>query len=189
MATYKRASGDIMKLIVNVIKLWHKPLEDAGVKLSVLTAWPPLDENDQPKGRPIIHQGIPVLAYVKICSLKSRVQGVGDAEMIIDGPGWNDMNAAKKKSLIDHELEHLKIVFDSENTAKTDGEGRPKMKMRLHDWELGGFNDVAKRNGTESHEADAIRGIFESDPQMFFAFVGDHVPRNDKKKKGNKDNE
>lgn len=183
MATYKRATTEIKKLVANVMKIWHKPLEDAGVKLSILTAWAPVDENDQPKGRPIVHRGLAVLAYVKICSLKQRVQGVGDAELIIDGQYWKDLKATKKKALIDHELEHLKIVFGEQDQAKTDSEGRPKMKMKLHDYELGGFNDVAQRNQYESLECEQIRGVFESDPQLFFAFVGDHVPK--KKKEPN----
>lgn len=186
MATYKRASKEITKLVANVMKMWHAPLEDAGVKLSILTVWSPVDDKGVAKGRPIIHGGRAVLAYVKVCSLKQRVQGVGDAELIIDGEAWNGMKAAKKKSLVDHELEHLKIIFDSEDNAKTDSEGRPKMKLKLHDYELGGFNDVALRHGKQSHEAEQVREVFEQHPQMFFGFVDDLREDEERKSKGTK---
>lgn len=44
---------------------------------------------------------------------------------------------------------------------KTDDVGRPKLKMRLHDWQMGGFREIAQRYGSDALEVVEARKFEE----------------------------
>ena len=90
----------------------------------------------------------------------------------------------------DHELMHLDPVVEGTTTEtvpseedpnlfrkvertffKTDDAGRPRLKIRLHDWQLGGFAAVAERHGEHAPEVVEARKLAERFGQLLFDFA------------------
>jgi hypothetical protein len=116
--------------------------------------------------------GYPAIAVVRLIPSKDRAAGLPDARITIDADTWHDMPAAERRAVLDHELHHLDVVGawakgNGENpkrfVCKTDDNGRPKIKIRPHDWELGGFRVIAARHGEKAAEVrswQATAGTF-----------------------------
>lgn len=159
MPTYERADRDVIDLVHKVAKRFHKKLVDEKVTFGVLMAHPTEDRHGNPKGPAITHGGYPALAVVRVTKLKERVQGLADVELTIDADSWEDASDKRKVALIDHELEHLQIVPDKLAGIKRDDAGRPKLKCVLHDWQLGGFEAVARRHASEALEVVHLQAL------------------------------
>ena len=81
------------------------------------------------------------------------------------------MTEPQKDALVDHELTHLVLVIDPKTkTPKLDHSGRPKLAMRLHDWELGGFADTAQHYGKDALEVISMRRFSDKYGQLCFDF-------------------
>ncbi len=88
-----------------------------------------------------------------------RVAGKADADLKIDEENWNGLTDRQREALLHHELLHLEVKSDEEGHVQTDDCGRPKLKIRPHDWEAGGFNQVAEAYREDSPEAIALAGL------------------------------
>lgn len=167
---YEKADKSVTDLMHLVIAAHQPCLARAEVTVDVLMA---IDRDDAgaPTGQPAVKlSGYPCAATVKINSLKDRVLGMGDALVTIDEHQWEELTDEKRRALLDHELEHLEVarvgggvLWHDPNCkvvlgiAKTDDIGRPRLKMRLHDWQLGGFRTIARRWGEDALEVHAVR--------------------------------
>ena len=83
---------------------------------------------------------------MKVNSEKHRAQGLPDASIVIDQDAWGDLSDQSRIALIDHELEHLERYLRAKNEPLEDDLGRPKLKVKLHDWQLGGFRSISERH-------------------------------------------
>lgn len=90
------------------------------------------------------------------------MKGLGDAEILIDADWWEKANEAERKALLDHELQHFA------KTDKVDDLGRPKLKMRRHDVQVGWFKSVAERNGVSSQERLQAAQMMHEHQQVFW---------------------
>lgn len=168
MATFRKADKDICDLVSDVMRQYHKPLHDAGVRVDVLLAHAPRNEKtDEPKGPAIKLHSYPCLATVRVTSQKERVAGLADVMLVIDGDQWPDLPDAQRDALIDHELAHVVLVL-SEGMPQTDDCFRPKLKSRPHDAQLGVFWDVVERHKQNSLEAVAYRDVHRNFTQLCF---------------------
>lgn len=115
---------------------------------------------------------VAALATVKINPLKARVLGSGDALVMIDGDRWMDFEEPEQRAILDHELTHLELVYDDDGELpeaaieaaeanptkerprpiRLDDEGRPRLRIRLHDHQFGWFDDVVARHGRQAVE-------------------------------------
>lgn len=138
---------------------YHKPLKEAGVTIDLLLAHASRDQNDDPVGAAVKHGGYPAAAVIKIVSLKDRVAGLGDAQMIVDGDKWDEWTDAELDALLDHELTHLEIVVDKDGAIVQDDAGRPKLKIRLHDFQIGGFHSIAKKHKEDAFEVQSVATV------------------------------
>lgn len=147
----------------------HKPLLEAKVNIEFLMAYAPMDNNGNPKGFAIMKGGFRIMAYARILSLKDRVAGRADAEIVIDGDWWdeNSKETAKQTALLDHELHHLALKL-ADGQFCYDSHGRPKLRMRKHDIEVGWFKVIAERNGSASIERSQAKSIMEASGQYFW---------------------
>ena len=103
-----------------------------------------------------------LFAIVKINSLKDRVEGKADATILLDGYQWDhEMSEDQRKAVLDHEVMHLMLERDGEGQIVADDIGRPKLKMRLHDFHFGGFHAIAERHGPHSVEHAAVKSLGE----------------------------
>lgn len=160
--TYERLAAGGHKIYERLAAMrdrFHAPLTEAGVAIDVLLVHAARDQNDEPKGSALDHNGYPAAAVVKILSLEQRVAGRGDAEMVIDGDKWDEWSDAELDSLLDHELEHLELVIDKDGAVVRDDADRPKLKMRRHDWQHGGFYSIAKRHKEDAFEVQAVTAV------------------------------
>lgn len=106
--------------------------------------------------------GYPSAAIVKIIPYDQRVDKRADAEIKIDQSQWEAFNDTQRRALLDHEITHLEILKDDIGLVKTDDAGRPKLRMRLHDWQIGGFRSIAQRYGADAPEVVTAKA-FEKD--------------------------
>jgi hypothetical protein len=138
---FRDPDPDAKVVIDKVLRLWHSELADAGVTVACVFAYASGD------GDALTHHGYPAAAVIAINPLDKRVQGMADATIKVDGRQWQENDEEWKLALIDHELTHLSVMKDQKTQkVKTDDAGRPKLRLRVHDWENGGFDEIVSRH-------------------------------------------
>lgn len=168
MKTYSAASDDLAGHISRMQSQFHPEIE--GVTVGALFVF------DEESGEPVLkHQGYGAAAVVSITPAKQRALGITDALIIVDRSHWLTLSAAQRDALIDHELEHLDRVISEETKEEPaapqfDSLGRPKLKMRMHDHQLGWFDDVARRHGEASPEMRQAKALVAQTAQLCFDF-------------------
>lgn len=170
-ATYQRAGDDVLEQLREVMIAHHGTLADVGLLIDVVLAHSKLDDDGNPTGPALKHHGIPAAAVVKVNKLKDRVLGRGDAEIILDGDKWDEIDFEEKAAILDHELTHLVVVRDKAGDVAVDDLRRPKLKLRPHTWEFGWFDDVAHRHGAASLEVQQATMIAARSGQLYFSFA------------------
>lgn len=58
-----------------------------------------------------------------------------------------------------------------------DAQGRPALKMRMHDREFGWFDEIARRHREHSIEIRQSTRLVEDVGQLYFGFAAGKVPR------------
>lgn len=159
---------DIRSRIADVMALYHGELVDAEVTVGLLVAEP----NDDGESELKLH-GYPCAAIVKINGYAQRVQGLEDACITVDALTWRGLAEDERIALIDHELHHLEVAKDKKGNIKSDKNGRPRLKMRLHDWELGGFAAISGRHGKAALEVQAFHAVSRAYHQQLFRWSSD----------------
>ena len=162
MATYTPSTAEVDTIVAKAIHMYHGKLEEAGVRVQVLMARGDVDKEGNQK--PAIKVGgYPALASIKIYSLKDRVATGYAARMEIDADQWEIDLKEQRLAMVDHELEHLDLVYDSEDgSIKVDDAEMPKLKMVRHDMQVGWFHAVAQRHGSNSCEVRQAKAFVES---------------------------
>jgi hypothetical protein len=150
--TYDECGVDVNELVQQTIKKHHPDLEECEASVMCLFA----DSGEA--GVPAVKwHGYPAAAVIKKTSLKDRAQGMKDALITIDRRWWDDAYEDERAAVIDHELTHLEVVRDEQGAIESDDQGRPKFKLKLHDWQLGGFAVIAKRHGDAAPEVQMAK--------------------------------
>lgn len=152
MPRYEQAPALVRQVVERMTDRYHPQLRDAKVTLSLLMAFPTLNENGDSTGPALSHNGYPAQAVVKIIGLKERTDGRADAEIVIDGDNWPLLSSDQQDALIDHELEHLELKTDKDGLLVRDDLDRPKLKLRKHDVQAGWFDAIVRRHGRNSPE-------------------------------------
>jgi hypothetical protein len=167
---------EVHDLVAAQIEAHHPDLLKHKVTVGVDFAGVPLGESLKCKG-------VPCHAYVKITPLRQRIRGYPDAVITIDARHWADEAGEEQRAaLIDHELAHLLVCFDKDKFVKSDDIGRPKLRIRPHDIEVGWFLDVAERHGEASYEVAQARRIADDHGQLLFGWAAEGVvPMNRRK--------
>lgn len=178
--TYEKAPQEIVKLVRSVMQEHHAALAYCEVRVDVLMADGGEDKNGIKKPVLKLH-GYPCAATVKIVSLKQRALGQGDALITIDQATWDGLDATERKGVIDHELLHLEVAAEGGGVVqvdpdtgaivgapKYDDHERPRLKTKLHDWQLGGFRQIAQRYGEKALEVQCVRQCQDSTTGQYF---------------------
>jgi hypothetical protein len=151
---YEQAPKTTRTHVDRALSRYHPHLKAAEVTLNVLHAYGPRDEETGTLTAPAIEaRGQKALACIKVTNLKDRAAGLADAVLMIDGDDCGEWDDEKWDAIVDHELMHLDLQ-DS-----TDDLGRPKIKTRHHDYEVGGFWGVGERHKQASVEVQSIQSI------------------------------
>jgi len=162
--TYSDCPPEVSRTADSILLSIASELIDAGVTVAYYFA---ANEN----GPALNHNGWPAKAMVKITSLKDRVSGLSDARIWIDEQTWHDSDDIERQSLLAHELEHLELVRKKQDgSVKRDDCGRPVLKIRKHDFQIGGFHSIVRRYGSAAHEAMALVEVRQVWVQSEFTF-------------------
>jgi hypothetical protein len=157
MATrFEVAGPDVTEIIASVVSAYHPQLRDAGVTIEAVLAFAEVDEETGEEVAPAVTVGgYPCAAKIKVMGLADRTLGSADARITIDGKNWEVLGPNERAALIDHETTHLELVLkikDATEVVQRDDLGRPKLKIRKHDWQMGFFDEIVRRHGAASPE-------------------------------------
>lgn len=173
--SYEKCGSDVEEIVARVAEKWHPELIEHGVRIGCLYAFNASEDNDNDGDASDEHalklNGYPAAAIVRKTNLRERASGLPDAQIVIDQKTWEDLTDEQHDALIDHELTHLELSRGDDGRVKTDDRGRPKIKMRLHDFEIGGFREVASRHHEDALEVRALRNLAATDGQLLFGFA------------------
>lgn len=164
--TFEVCDESVEKLARQIMGKWHPDLVNAQVSVSFIFA-----KNTEAPA--IMANGYPAFAQVKINGLKERVEGLRDARILIDEDQWEEASDETKAAVLDHELQHLEPQRDQRGDWKRDDAGRPKLRLRKHDFQLGGFLIISKRHGLDAVEVQAVRAIQTKWEQMELPFANE----------------
>lgn len=178
--TYELANETIKHQVGTIIDLYHKDLVIAGVRICVMLAYGPVNADGVKTGPALQVNGYTALGTAQILNLRNRVLSGYDALITFDGDQWESWPEKAQHALIDHELHHLEVNWeeapdidagDMNGVPKRDDAGRPKLLMRRHDWQFGGFQAIAERWGKFSFERAHARQIVDNFGQYLFDFA------------------
>lgn len=170
MPTYQKAPESVRSTANDLIRKYetHEPLASAQVVIDLLMAFGNVDdETGEKTGDAITSQGYRCLASTRVVNLRDRAKGNGDAEIILDGDEWANMEPEEQAALLDHELHHLKVKVDKRGVVRDDL-GRPKLELRKHDHHFGWFDVIAARHGQASQEQKQAKVMFLDHGQYYW---------------------
>lgn len=147
--TYDDCTQDVLDLANEIMHRHYLDLLHAGVTIKYLFAV-------NPDGPAIKVRGVPAAASVKVNGLQHRKEGLTDCTIKIDQEWWTSHDALQCAALIDHEIYHIMVAIGDEGQIERDDIGRPKIKLRPHCFEIGGFYDIVERHGSNAVEAQAV---------------------------------
>jgi hypothetical protein len=184
MATYEKCGKDVHDIVETIKKAYHlKRLgfdKPGDVTVGCLFFRAKRNDAGDIVGPPLRLHGYNAAAIIKVNALKLRAQGLPDAEITIDGDEWETLSAEQRNALIDHELEHLEGKRNKAGAITRDDLDRPMLKLKLHDWQLGGFKVIAERHGIHALEVVNAQAFAVEFGQLLFAFA---LPGGDKSKR------
>ncbi len=157
MSTYRQADKEVEHLATGLLKYYYPALVLVEVSIEYLFAHAKIDEQTgEAQGPAIKHQGWPACATVKINSLKDRAAGCRDARIVVDGDEWPHWSKERRLAILHHELHHLELKLDDEGQVRSDDLGRPLLKLKPHDFQMGGFYQIVKLHWAQAVEGQAV---------------------------------
>lgn len=147
--TYDDCTQDVLDIARDIMNRHYRDLLQAGVTVRYLFA-------RNPDGPAIKVHGVPAAASVKVNGLQHRKEGLTDCTVKICAEWWEQHDKLQCEALIDHELAHILVAFDENGAIEADDVGRPKIRLKPHDFEIGGFFDIVQRHGSNAVEAQAV---------------------------------
>jgi Putative phage metallopeptidase len=180
--TYEDAPVELTTTIIDARQMWHPVLDRCEVTASALLE-ADYDKDSGELCSSLVVGGYPAAAMVKITPLRDRALGVADAVIVVDARWWADHpDELERRALIDHELTHLEVCSDPAGRVTIDGDGelvgkpvsddrgRPKLRIRKHDFVIGGFIEVARRHKQRAVEVQQVEMLQNSLGQWAWDF-------------------
>jgi len=170
--TFEKAGGELRKTIDDVLQKYHsrllRPIIEQDVTIEAIVVYGPRNSEGVQTGPAIQVGGRNAYACIRASRLEERVAGRGDAIMWIDGDDYKKWPDKSLVAIIDHELTHVALAIDPKTEKIVlDDCGRVKIKMREHDFQVGWFDEVARRHGQHSIEVMQASTLAASG-QMYF---------------------
>lgn len=155
----------------------HKPLIEAKVRIDYLFAYGERDDDGKLVSDAIVHHGVRALGQARILPVKDRVMGRGDAEIMLDGDYWTEKATEEmQRAILDHELHHVSLKV-KKGQYLYDEAGRPQLKMRKHEVQVGWFPLIAERHGKHSQERIQAEVILDTFGQYLFPQLAEPKPQ------------
>jgi hypothetical protein len=156
---HEQADDFTYRLAREVMEAHHPELRMMGkdgpeyVRLCIFFAY----DDDKPGESAVKCHGYPAAAVVSLIPAKARLDKRADAEIVIDRRNWEGLTETRQRALLDHEITHIEIQTDENGIVVSDYVGRPKLKLKLHDFDFGGFRSIARRYGEDAPEVQLAR--------------------------------
>jgi len=169
MSTYKICDESVSKMaseIMAEVECYTAHLA-AKVKIDFIFAYASRDADNFPVGSALRLHGAAATGICRILPIKQRQIGRGDAEISLDGDWWSEASREQQRALLDHEMYHI-IVRQKNGVILRDIAGRPLLRMRPHDVEMGLFAACALRHGENSRERHHARNVMKAFGQYFW---------------------
>jgi len=175
--TFERCDKSVEDLAKEILNKYetHKPLVAFDVQVDLVFAYGDEDDKGRKLNDALTKGGLKALGICRKISLKDRALGRGDAEIALDGDWWQDADADQQAALLDHELHHISVKADKHGNAQYDDLGRPQLKLRKHDVEVGWFKCIAERHGASSQEQIQAKSIMDNAGQYFWPGIAPTV--------------
>lgn len=170
MPTYSPAPEEVSILASALLCQFetHKLTLDSRVKIDYVFARGDVDPDTGERINDAIKKdGFRVLGQTRIISLKDRAMGRGDVEIVLDADHWDEINEEQQRAILDHELHHVTVKVDLRGVVRDDL-GRPKLKLRKHDVQLGWFSAIAARHGNAAEERIQAKRLADNYGQYFW---------------------
>jgi hypothetical protein len=171
MKTYSKCGDDVADLVAALIKKHRPDLKKNEVTIDLLFV------AHDGEGPALTLHGYACAAVVRKLGVKDRSAGRADAEIVIDHEQWCTFEPDTRKALMHHELKHLEVVMDGKARPKVDSAGRPVLKIRKHDHQIGWFMEVAQIYGRASIEVQQAEQLIAQGRQSYFAFMSGDEPK------------
>lgn len=165
---FEKCPEDVVKVMEDLISKYYGDLAEVKLKVDLLFVHAPSPKDGEEKAPALKHHGYQAAAIVKINSLEQRVKGAGDVTIIIDGDEWPHWSERRQQAVLHHEINHVVIKRDADGNVLSDDIGRPRVKLKLHDWELGGFACIAEKYGDDAPEKEAMNHVANEYRQLLF---------------------
>ena len=162
---YAPASEDVQHKIAALREEYYADEAFENVTIGALFVFD--DESDEPV---LTHHGYPAAALVRVVGSRDRAAGLADAQIVVDRSVYAGLTTKQQYALLDHELHHLELVTDAKGVVRFDAQGRPRLKCRKHDWQMGWFDEIANRHGEHSMERLEAKQLVEASGQLYFSF-------------------
>lgn len=156
--SYEDCDDDVREMLESLRAEFRPELDATEVTIRLQFAY---GEDGKPA---LMHRGAPALGLCKINGLRERAQGVADATIYLDGDRWPDLSPRRRVALLHHELHHVQLG------KGRDAAGRPRLKCRKHDIEMGLFAEIARMYREDSVEWAVIDRADEMRRQGTFDF-------------------
>ena len=167
---FKRCPTTVATMARKLIAKHYNDLNEHDVTVDYVFAHAPVDKDGVLTGPALSRRGHPLAGEIRITPGRDRALGIADAVMTLDGDRWPKFSDALRRALLDHELAHLELKRDATEAVMVDKGGRPKLSCRHHDYELGGFHEIAERHGANSFEVLGLAPVVQRQAQLLLPF-------------------
>lgn len=161
MNTHKPAGLDIARRIKRLLNKHHDDLARSRARIDAIFV-----TTDGEDGAPVKEKGIVSVVSPTIVPARYRGGMKADAVLLIDKEAFDELPVKQQDAWLDHGLQHLQPSM-KEDTVATDGNERPKLRLRAHDVTLGFFSVIAQRHGDNSPEVMAAKALVEHSKDVF----------------------
>ena len=138
------ANQEVYELMLNVMREHHPELEAAEVRVGIFMV---SDPDETCGAKPFLEiDGKRVLAFIR--KRKKLENPKLEAVMEIDNYLWeNSLDDTGRRSLLDHELQHISICRSKSGKVKKSLFRRPVISLVKHDLTVGVFRTLVERYG------------------------------------------
>jgi hypothetical protein len=167
--TYESCDGVVGTVIERIVNKEHGEFASCEPPVTIAALWARNSDKTQPAVK--LH-GYPCRATIRKTNSKERANGSADLMIVIDEAVWDSLDSGSRDGLISHEIEHVELLMKG-NRAKIGHDGRPALRLKPHDYELGGFLDVIRRHGDNSLEYQDAKTFATDQRQLLFGWMGE----------------
>lgn len=148
-------------LLSQMMLQYHQKLSELEVRVAIIMTKAGRKTDGSLESPAVTKGGVSCAGVTRLTTTKERVLVNYDAVIEIDEDIWEGLTSLQQRALIDHELEHIQVVYKDGFPDSYD-DGRPKLKLIVDDWTLTGFRAIVARHGESALEYNSVFTVAET---------------------------